>query len=103
MILKGEKYPTQYAFSTPHALSNTYIIRTEEWKLICKSDNDELYNLKEDPQELNNLIDLEKEKFVFLKKKLDSWKRQTEIIMPKNRQPLSEEARERLKSLGYIQ
>ena len=96
MILKDKEY------STPYAFSDDCIIRTEEWKLICDGDNRQLYNLKKDPQELNNLIDVEKEKFIFLKEKLDNWKRQAKPKIHTKSMPLTEEEKQRLKSLGYL-
>lgn len=38
----------------------------------------ELYNLKTDPQELVNLVDIEKDKFRILKSELEKW-----MIRPK--------------------
>jgi arylsulfatase A-like enzyme len=69
-----------------------------------------LCNLKENPKELNCLIfkdnkdDVvikEKEKFTFLKEKLDNWIEQQPIAPPKEI-PFSEELKEKLRSLGYL-
>tara|TARA_B100000953_G_scaffold171805_1_gene141586 strand:+ start:12054 stop:13187 length:1134 start_codon:yes stop_codon:yes gene_type:complete len=53
----------------PPKFPNTKSVRTSNWKLIYNEHNDskELYNLKEDPSEENNLIDtnLEIEKFLW--------------------------------------
>jgi len=95
LILKGKEYPIPYAFS------RSCVIRTEEWKLICNRRNRQLYNLKKDPQELNNLIEQEKEKFIFLKEKLDNWRKQA-VAIPKKPAQLTEEEKERLRSLGYL-
>lgn len=67
-LFKGEKLPEKFAYSetgnplnekAPPKEPNTHSIRTSNWKLIYNSHNDtkELYNLKEDPNENNNLIE----------------------------------------------
>ncbi|MCK4348242.1 MAG: DUF4976 domain-containing protein [Thermoplasmatales archaeon] len=38
----------------------TYAIRTKEWKYICRKHKEELYNLKKDPKETNNVCNEEK-------------------------------------------
>lgn len=125
-ILRG-RYPTIYAFSSTPFKS---MVRTEQWKLIYtdykRARNKvrekeilsladkfflenatyieyELYNLKEDPEELSNLVGVEKQKFEFLKQKLDNWIGQTPSKMPRITQPFKEETKEKLRSLGYIQ
>lgn len=97
LILKGKEYPSPLAFS------DICVVRTEGWKLIYYEDNYQLYNLKEDPQELNNLIDVEREKFNFLKEKLDNWRKQAKPKRDTKPHPLAEEEKERLKSLNYLQ
>ncbi|ODS32405.1 MAG: hypothetical protein SCARUB_02472 [Candidatus Scalindua rubra] len=53
----------------------TIAIRTKEWKLISWDDGSKnaLYNLVKDPNEENNLIDLEIDWFNKLNKQLDNW------------------------------
>jgi len=49
-------------------------VRTEEFKYIWSSDGrDELYNIRHDPGELNNLIEIEPEKAAELKAVLQEW------------------------------
>lgn len=101
LILKGKKYPSLYAFS--NFGNDEYVIRTEEWKLIKDGTGYKLYNLKRDPEELIDLIDVERERFVFLKKELDNWEKQKKTKGEITPQPLTEEQKERLRSMGYLQ
>jgi len=58
-------------------------IRTEEYKYIWASDGrDELYNIREDPGELNNLIQVEPEKAAELKALLKEWLNSFETYRP---------------------
>jgi arylsulfatase A-like enzyme len=84
-------------------------IRTNEWKFIYNTNSkiEELYDLKEDPGELNNIVDQKPEVAEKLKQKLLVWLAKGEIkflgqtkeINPKE---ISEELKEKLKSLGYL-
>jgi arylsulfatase A-like enzyme len=80
-------------------------LRTEGWKLIYygKKNNYELYNLKIDPGELINLIDVEKDKFQYFKKILSSYKIIYEPNRRDSKENLTEDMQERLRSLGYAQ
>jgi arylsulfatase A-like enzyme len=77
-----------------------YSLRTGKWKYILdKNDQSELYNLLEDPLEMQNLIDEEKELAGLLDARIKS------LIAGKDdkgEQSLSEETKEKLKSLGYL-
>jgi arylsulfatase A-like enzyme len=77
-----------------------YSLRTGKWKYILdKNGQSELYNLLEDPLEMQNLIDEEKELAGLLDAKIKS------LIADKDdkgEQSLSEETKEKLKSLGYL-
>lgn len=126
----GGKHPSIYAFSSSRFFYNT--VRTEQWKLIyadnrgyntidekemfttllnrhsgkdCnESEWYELYNLEKDPGELNDLYEVEKEKFEFLRYKLDNWLSQkSKLPKTKTGQHLDEEIKERLRTLGYLQ
>jgi len=98
LILEGNE-----EYLSPYVFSENCVIRTEEWKFIEGDKGPELYNLKKDPQELDNLIDIEKEKFIFLKEKLENWRKQARPKGETKPQPLTEEQKQRLRSLGYLQ
>jgi arylsulfatase A-like enzyme len=83
-------------------------LRTEEWKLIRiphpEKDIFELYNIKTDPQEQNNLYQSNPDQAQTLTTILDSIKTRLpdhSLITPQQQQ-LDEETRETLKSLGYL-
>lgn len=79
-------------------------IRYKNWKYIeaMEQDTRELYDLTLDPGELTNLFPQNPEKSNELSAFIESWKKKYH----KNRTPfqvLSDEDRERLKALGYVQ
>lgn len=55
-----------------------------DWKLIhnIENENYELYNLKNDLSEKQNLVEIEKKKFSELKKKMEAWKKEVSAQMP---------------------
>jgi len=99
---KNDKYGESYAFSE---FEDKKSIRSPEWKLIYTSNSEEyeLYNLKEDPQELNNLADIEKDQFKLMKEKLEEWVSREKENISSLTKPLDEETKEKLRSLGYLQ
>lgn len=75
-------------------------------KFIHSSDGKhELYHLVDDPKESHNLVEHQAQITERLTEVLEQFKvqRRDESIKETNIQPLTEEDRERLKSLGYIQ
>lgn len=62
-----------------------------------------LFNLRNDSNETRNLVKIEKEKFEFLKEKLEDWVNQSNLKNIKSKIILDEETKKKLKSLGYIQ
>ena len=83
---------------------NSYSIIGNNWRLfINKEGGFELYNIKDDPLELNNLISVKKEKYEFLKKKLDDIIKKKKPYTEKSKIILDGEDKEKLRSLGYIQ
>ena len=77
-----------------------YSLRTGKWKYILdKNGQSELYNLLEDPLEMQNLIDEEKELAGLLDARIKSL---IDGKDDKGEQSLSEETKEKLKSLGYL-
>lgn len=103
-LIKGnDGYNREYAFS--FLGTDKISLRTNEWKLIYTFNNKEyeLYNLKDDPEELSNLVSLEKDKFKVLKKELDVFVRnQEQCQTEKTKTILDDETKDRLKSLGYF-
>jgi len=103
-LIKGnDDYSREYAFS--FLGGDKIAVRTNEWKLIYTFNNKEyeLYNLKDDPGELSNVVSAEKEKFVFLKNKMDTFVKDKKPCPEKHRVILGEDEKEKLKSLGYAQ
>ncbi|MCP4420173.1 MAG: sulfatase-like hydrolase/transferase [Chloroflexi bacterium] len=77
-------------------------LRTERYKYIKSSEGaDELYDLKVDPDERHNLIEVERETAVFLANKLQQWVEQ-HTIEAEDETRLDEAVISRLEALGYI-
>lgn len=81
-------------------------VRTKEWKLDYFSRDPKpgynLYNLKNDPDEVNNLSLKEVSEFNLLKEKLDGYK-QTKLKKGYSGHLLTQEDKNDLRSLGYLQ
>lgn len=91
-------YRVKYVFSF---CGPVFSLRTENWKLIYDPAIPikwELYNLKTDPKELHNLVFSKRNKFEFLKQKLDKYKH-----INFQKPILDEDKKTILRSLGYIQ
>jgi len=79
-------------------------LRTDEYKFVWASDGrHELYNLRQDPQELDNRLEAEPEVAERLRGELDNWlasvnRSQMEAFEPE----LEEAVIERLRALGYL-
>ncbi len=75
-----------------------------EWRDVKRLGHEELYNLADDPRELNNLLGQESEVLKFMRAKLDFYKRYCEerAVSPAQKE-LDYETFEQLKSLGYLQ
>ena len=85
---------------------NTRIaLRTQNWKLIYTFANNayELYNLKDDPKELKNLIDIEKGNFQSLKIKLEKYLNSRKPSVTYSDGLIDEHTKKSLRSLGYMQ
>ncbi len=100
------KNPAEYKFAELDNWHTLKSIVTPEWKYIYdyKDNTEQLYNIKSDPMELNNLADKKAKQCNKLRKQLFKWvsnskKYPTTKISPK----LSPEEKEKLKELGYIQ
>jgi arylsulfatase A-like enzyme len=117
-LVNGRSIHSTYAFSehkenindlsTGSWIYTKISVRSPEWKLIYTYDPQgkeeyELYNLKNDTQELNNLVDIEEERFQFLRTKLEEWMNRPRPKITPLTKSLDEKTKERLKSLGYLQ
>ncbi len=97
-----------YAFSETAYKPSPRCIRTENWKLIHNRNGQpingayKLFNLKDDPKELRNLIKEQPQISAFLKEQLGKWSQtaKTSLLEINN---FSKEDKEKIKSLGYIQ
>jgi len=80
-------------------------IRTDNWKYIYNPNgSEEIYNIKEDPTELNNLIDKKQEIAKNLRQKL--FKLMTEArndFLEPEKFEIDDKTKEKLRSLGYLQ
>lgn len=93
----------KYAFSF---VGNKIAIMTNFWKLIYDTNSKEyeLYNLSNDPKELNNLALAGEKQFELLKDKLEDYLKQVKHDYNKEEKViLDKETKERLRSLGYIE
>ncbi len=108
-LIKGKvRQLDPYAFSETSYKPSPRCIRTESWKLIYNRNRKpineayELYNLKEDPKELRNLIKEQPEISASLREQLDKWS-QTAKTNLLEINDFSKGEKEKMKSLGYIQ
>jgi arylsulfatase A-like enzyme len=83
-----------------------YGVRTREWKLIVNADRErtELYNLRSDPAERINLAEQRPDVVRDLIRMIKEWRKDQSTLLsePGLFVELSEEVKERLKSLGYL-
>ncbi|MCA1902999.1 MAG: sulfatase-like hydrolase/transferase [Candidatus Hydrogenedens sp.] len=73
------------------------------WKLIVSGIQKELYNLKDDPKELNNLVLKEPEIVINVQKVIKEWSRKIPKTNPKTSNKISDEDMEVLRSMGYLE
>lgn len=106
LIFTGDSsYLPEYVFCELYEGTSKVAVRTSEWKLIFFKENNtyELYNLKNDPGELINVLDSEKTIFLKLKEILDKWMQHNISKDRKQLIPLQEIDRSYLENLGYLQ
>lgn len=108
MLLKDKKHPSRIIFSEFIDKKKIIVtsLRTGKWKLIYNSLNQkyELYDLKNDPEELINLVEIEKNIFRPLKQILEKYAKNRSLLKKTNQnQFLDEKTKKKLKSLGYLQ
>jgi len=69
---------------------------------IIENGPPQLFDLKNDPEEMNNLYKQLPEITLKMKRTLDKWKENHKLKYPANQQPIPDDAKEKLKSLGYV-
>ena len=80
-------------------------IITPEWKYIYnyRDKTEQLYNIKSDPLEQNNLVDENLSQLNTLKEQLFDWVSTSKKYSPTSiLLPMSQKDRERLEALGYL-
>jgi arylsulfatase A-like enzyme/Tfp pilus assembly protein PilF len=99
--LNLESYSETYFPLISNGWSELRAIRSDEWKYI-QAPKPELYNLKDDPGELKNVLDANGAVARDLKKRLEELEK--DVSLPENppAKQLSPEAREKLTALGYV-
>lgn len=105
LISKGKGYRTAYVFSEYFEDGcQKFAIRGNGWKLLYdrKTEQYELYNLKDDPGELKDLFSVESEEVKNLMRALDSFLKRTIRETKRTKIELNEQDKEKLKSLGYL-
>jgi arylsulfatase A-like enzyme len=99
-FIERRQYEEKNAFQ---AVGNQYAMRVEGWKYIHATDGeDELYDLRTDPDELRNVIAEEPARASEMLGYLEAWIAAGRADYGTSPE-LDEEAREKLKALGYIQ
>jgi len=79
-------------------------IRSGDWKLIRKPGTSyELYDFLNDPQEQYNLVSEEQGKFEEFKRILEIYEKESASSKEEKIKPLTDEQKEILRSLGYLQ
>jgi hypothetical protein len=76
-------------------------VRTARWKYIQSTAGDELYDVRADPAESRNLVSTEAATRDRLRSAVAAWARAQPRDVPAG--PVSDELRETLRSLGYLQ
>jgi arylsulfatase A-like enzyme len=97
-LIEGKiKRVAQFVF-----IGNGGTIRTKNWKFIPRTGKDELYDLKEDPQEQNNVVDKYPKVSKFFNTLSTEWYRNIHKTKV-SKVELNEKIREKLMEIGYIQ
>lgn len=106
---KRVKFPAIHAnnpgWSNNVKMKGLRTIRTENWKLILdeRTASIELYDIREDPQELHNLASENQEQVERLTEALREWLAlEGRLKVPTKEIPLDDETKEGLKALGYL-
>jgi len=96
-----ESYAETYFPLISNGWSELKAIRTDEWKYI-QAPKPELYDLKDDSRELNNLFTANNKIALNLKKRLIKLEKETALSQKSSVKELTQEDQEKLRALGYI-
>ncbi len=99
--LSLESYAETYFPLISNGWSELKAIRTEDWKYI-QAPKPELYNLKDDPGELKNVLAAKGGVALDLKRRLEKSEKEISLPQKSTVRELSQEAQEKLMALGYI-
>jgi arylsulfatase A-like enzyme len=100
IIYLNKTYPN---FNWEKYVQEIIALRTKEYKYIWSSKGrHELYNIKKDPNELNNIIDIDSRKANELNGKLNEWKNSFEHMQYLDKTRNNGLQNKRLRALGYI-
>ena len=100
--LKGRYFYCESLIPSMIKCNSLYGVICDDWKYI-QTTRDELYNLKDDPAEINNLIEKQAEQSVFLKKQLKKiLVEQSRAEHRGSRVQTDQQSVERLRGLGYL-
>ena len=115
-LIRDKKTSINFAFSehkesrddlsTGPLILTRISVRSSEWKLIYSSwfgvKSHELYNIKADPEELNNLFGVETEQYKILNAGLEAWLMRPRLKATPLKIVFDDKTHDNLKSLGYI-
>ena len=105
-LIERRHYPDSMQLKSPElwGMGNEYAVRNETWKYIMKErEEDELYNLIDDPMELNNVIGTNEHTASLLREELQQLLLAAPRPQTDTEKPIDPKSLRVLKSLGYIQ
>jgi arylsulfatase A-like enzyme len=105
-LLLGKNGDEHYSFTELGRKFDLKAVVTSEWKYVYnyKNKKEQLFNIKDDSKELNNLVQKATKKKDELKDILFNWVSHPKKYPPKSQIiKLSQEEKEQLEALGYLQ
>ncbi|MFH1508445.1 MAG: sulfatase [Candidatus Omnitrophota bacterium] len=105
-LISGKPNKREYIFSEfINKNTSARAIRSAEWKLVYydKDNNYSLFNLRDDPLESINLVNVKAKEFNILKNKLNGFLNSKKVKNDNLSQFHNEQDIDKLRSLGYIQ